>query len=338
MFITGSQGFIASYVCEELLSSGYKVIGIDDYSKYGYIKRLHDDHPNFELLPYDILSPHFVEFSDGINYLYKRVEGVDYIIHLAAKIGGIKYFHKYAYDLLVTNNAIDQVIFDLAIWAKPKKFIYFSSSMVFESGEAPHCEDDLIEIPPPKSTYGFSKLAGEYYCKGMWEQYGIEYNIIRPFNCVAGAGEDVCKDEDPNDLDEYGISLAHVIPDFVYKALKKVNPFPIYGKGNQVRCFTHARDIAAGTRIVLEKGRKNMDYNICRYEPITMLALAEKIWVKVNPDIPFTPKFLEPFRYDVQERSAYGTFAREDLGFKAQISLDESLDEVITHMRAKLAN
>lgn len=334
VLLTGSQGFIGSYVAQELLDNGYRVIGIDDYSKYGLVKRSHDNHPNFKLKKGDILGPSW-SFRCGT---WSDADSFDYIIHLAAKIGGIKYFHKYAYDLLTKNNAIDRAIFDLAIERKPKKLVYFSSSMVFESGEAPHHEDDLSDIPPPKSTYGFSKLSGEYYCKGMLEQYGIPFNIVRPFNCVAGEGEDTAKDEDPNDLDQYGISLAHVIPDFVYKAIKKINPFPIYGDGSQIRCFTHAKDIARGTRIVMEKGKDNYDYNIIRYEPITMLDLAKKIWKKVNPNTKFVPMFIKPFRYDVQNRSAYGTFAEETLGFKAEISLDESLDEVIHHMRAKLAN
>lgn len=331
--VTGSQGFIGSYVVAELLEHGYKVIGIDNYSKYGSIARKHDNHPNFRLIKADLVDGFGI--YNWLAWCQERhiSDEVDYIVHLAARIGGIKYFHKYAYDLLAENGAIDKAVCDLAIKLKVKKLVYFSSSMVFESGEAPHHEDDLPEIPPPRSTYGFSKLAGEYYCKGMFEQYGINYNIVRPFNCVAGEGEDKAKDESPNDLDEFGISLAHVIPDFVYKALKKCDPFPIYGDGSQIRCFTHAKDIAKSTRIIMEKGGDRMDYNVVRYEPITMLDLAQKIWNKVNPALEFNPQFVKPFKYDVKERSAYSTFLYEDLGFKPQISLDESLDEVINHMR-----
>lgn len=327
VLVTGSQGFIGGYVVQELLDNGYEVVGIDNYSKYGDINRKHDKNPNFTLYTIDITRP---DLFMGIG---TQLMGVDYIIHLAARIGGIKYFHKYAYDLLAENGAIDKAVCDLARLLKVKKLVYFSSSMVFESGEAPHHEDDITQIPPPLSTYGFSKLAGEYYCKGMYEQYGINYNIVRPFNCVAGEGEDKAKDEDPNDLDEFGISLAHVIPDFVYKALKKCDPFPIYGDGSQIRCFTHAKDIAKATRIIMEKGGDRMDYNVVRYEPVTMLDLAQKIWDKVNPTLGFNPQFVKPFKYDVKERSAYSTFLYEDLGFKPEISLDESLDEVINHMR-----
>lgn len=334
ILLTGSQGFIGSYVAEELLNNGYKVIGIDNYSKYGAIPREHNRHPNFKLMYTDITG---IKLHHWLSWcLEQRIPNeINYIVHLAAKIGGIKYFHQYPYDLLSSNAAIDKAICDLAIVLKPKKIIYFSSSMVYERGEAPHREDDILTIPPPRSTYGFSKLAGEYNCKGLFEQYGIKYHIIRPFNCI-GITEDKALDEKPGDLDEFGISLAHVIPDFIYKALKKLDPFPIYGDGSQIRCFTHGKDIAKATRLIMECDRKNADYNVVRYEPITMLDLGKKIWDKINPDLPFNPTFLKPFKYDVKERTATSSCLYEELGFKPEISLDESLDESIEHMKEKI--
>ena len=56
VLITGSQGFIGSYVCEELLSHGYEVIGVDNYSKYGKVVRHHDTHPNFIVHEMDVLD------------------------------------------------------------------------------------------------------------------------------------------------------------------------------------------------------------------------------------------------------------------------------------------
>ena len=108
-------------------------------------------------------------------------------------IGGITYFHKYAYDLLAENERIAAATFDAAIKAFQedhlKKILVLSSSMVFESTTLyPSTEDSLKTIPSPLSTYGFQKLATEYYAKGAFEQYNLPYTIVRPFNCI-GVGE-----------------------------------------------------------------------------------------------------------------------------------------------------
>ena len=170
ILITGSQGFIGSYLCAEFLSKGYKVIGIDNFSKYGPLTRPHDSHPNFELIEMDVIDlPR--------DKILPKLQDVEYIISGAAMIGGITYFHKYAYDLLATNERIMASTFDLAIKLHEKgifkRIIAISSSMVFENTTVyPTPEINVKTCAPPLSTYGFQKLAVEYFCKGANEQYG----------------------------------------------------------------------------------------------------------------------------------------------------------------------
>ena len=187
VLITGSQGFIGSYLCAEFLEKGYHVVGVDNFSKYGPITRPHDNHPNFHLIEMDV-----IDFD--VDNLLPELQDVEYIISGAAMIGGITYFHKYAYDLLATNERIMASTFDLAIKLHQqgvlKRIIALSSSMVFENTKVyPTPENDIKTCAPPMSTYGFQKLAVEYFCKGAHEQYGVPYTIIRPFNCV-GVGEE----------------------------------------------------------------------------------------------------------------------------------------------------
>src|SRR5215471_17602615 len=110
-----------------------------------------------------------------------------------SKYGGISYFHEFAYDLLAENERITAAIFDAAIEAHKrgtlKKINVISSSMVYESAAIwPTPEGEQRRCPPPSSTYGFQKLATEYFAQGAWEQYKLPFTIIRPFNCV-GVGE-----------------------------------------------------------------------------------------------------------------------------------------------------
>ena len=100
-------------------------------------------------------------------------------------IGGISYFHTYAYDLLATNERIIAASCDAAIAAhrdgRLRKVTYLSSSMVFESAdEWPSYEGQQREIPPPLSSYGFQKLAVEYFARAAWEQYQLPYTHRAP--------------------------------------------------------------------------------------------------------------------------------------------------------------
>lgn len=241
VLITGSQGFIGSYLCAEFLEKGYHVIGIDNFSKYGPVTRAHDNHPNFELIEMDVID------LDPNDILPQLVD-IDYVIAGAAMIGGITYFHKYAYDLLATNERILASTFDLAIKLNKnnnlKRIVVLSSSMVFENTEVyPTPESEILTCAPPMSTYGFQKLAVEYFCKGALEQYGLPYTIIRPFNCV-GVGEEDAIGEHEVKSGNIKLMMSHVLPDIINKILKGQDPLRVLGTGEQVRCYTNGREVS----------------------------------------------------------------------------------------------
>jgi UDP-glucose 4-epimerase len=335
ILLTGSQGFIGSYLCLELLNNGYEVVGIDNFSKYGPITRPHDNHPNFKLVNMDVRD------LDRLKELPKELLDIDYIIAGAAMIGGISYFHKYAYDLLATNERILASTFDLAIRLFKenalKRIIVLSSSMVFENTKIfPTPEIEIKECPPPLSTYGFQKLSCEYFCKGAHEQYGLPYSIVRPFNCV-GVGEDVALGEEKIKSGNVELMMSHVLPDIVNKILQGQDPLNILGTGEQVRCYTNGKDIAKGIRMVLESEKAiNEDFNISVSQPTSVLELAEKVWNKLLPNRKFSFTSEPSYLYDVQKRIPDVTKAEKILGFKAEINLDESIDEVISYMKGKL--
>lgn len=332
ILITGSQGFIGTYICNEFLSKGYQVIGVDNFSKYGKLTRPHDTHKNFTLYEANILDD---EFKDIV-----KNEKPNMIIAGAAMIGGITYFHKFAYDLLAENERIIAQTFDAAIngyqegWLE--RICVLSSSMVFEETKLyPTPESEVKTCPPPASTYGFQKLAVEYFAKGANEQYGLPYTIIRPFNCV-GVGEEDSIHEHEITSGNIKLMMSHVMPDLINKILKGQNPLHILGEGNQVRCYTNGKDLARGIRMCVESEKTiNDDFNISTSVATTVLELAEAIWNKINPDQPFTYTSDKPFMYDVQKRIPNTDKAKNILGFEHEISLNESLDEVIEYMKIK---
>jgi UDP-glucose 4-epimerase len=331
ILITGSQGFIGTYLCAEFLKQGYEVIGVDNFSKYGPVSRPHDTNPDFHLVEMDVLDFDLVT----LNPLFKDV---DYIIACAAMIGGISYFHKYAYDLLATNERILAQTFDLALRLHKeeslKRILVLSSSMVFESTELyPTPETEVTKCPPPLSTYGFQKLAVEYFCKGAHEQYGLPYTIIRPFNCVGVGEEDsICEEEVMSG--NIKLMMSHVLPDLINKILKGQDPVRILGEGSQVRCYTNGVDIARGIRMAIESDAAlNEDFNISTPTATTVLELVKLIWSILKPGEEFRYESDEPYQYDVQRRIPDVTKATDLIGFEAEIGLEESVREVINYMR-----
>jgi UDP-glucose 4-epimerase len=212
-----------------------------------------------------------------------------------------------------------------------QKVTYLSSSMVFESAtEWPSYEGQQLEIPPPLSSYGFQKLAVEYYAKSAWEQYQLPYTIVRPFNCV-GVGEGRALGEATVLSGNVELAMSHVVPDLVQKVLKGQDPLHILGSGAQVRHYTYGGDLAKGIVTAMEHpDALNEDFNISTEQSTTVLELAELIWRKIKgDDVPFRYVSDDPFEYDVQKRVPAVGKAKRVLGFETTTPLDEMLDEVI---------
>ncbi len=325
VLMTGSAGFIGGYVVEELLGRGHEVVGLDNFSKYGRVTHSYDEHPGYRLVEGD---------ARDTELLAKLLADCDHFIAGAAMIGGISYFHTYAYDLLATNERIMAASCDAAIAAhregRLQKVTYLSSSMVFESADRwPSREGDERRIPPPLSSYGFQKLAVEYYAKAAWDQYQLPYTIVRPFNCV-GVGEGRALGDHEVLSGNVKLAMSHVVPDLVQKVVKGQDPLHILGAGDQIRHYTYGGDLARGIATAVEHpAARNEDFNISTAQSTTVLELAEVIWRKIKGDAPLTVVHDDPFEHDVQRRVPDVTKAREVLGFEATTTLDEMLDEVI---------
>jgi len=332
ILVTGSAGFIAGYLIEELLKYGHEVIGIDNYSKYGRVEKSYDKNSCYTFVEGDVKN---------ISLMKELIKDCDQVIAIAAMIGGITYFHEYAYDLLAENERITASTFDAAIWAyqnkKLKKINVLSSSMVYEcSNVYPTPEGNQAKSPPPLSTYGFQKLACEYYAKGAYEQYSLPFTIIRPFNCV-GVGEQRAKNEKEIMSGNVKLAMSHVVPDLVQKILKGQDPLHILGAGNQIRHYTYGGDLAEGIRLCIENEKAiNNDFNLSTPISTSVLELAQIIWSKINGDKPFHYISDMAYEYDVQKRVPSVQKAKDILDFEAKTSLSDTLDEVIPWIREQI--
>lgn len=334
VLITGSAGFIGGYLVGALLDRGYEVTGLDNHSKYGELMMSYDEHPNYT----------FVEGDARDTDLVRRLlDDCDHLVAGAAMIGGIAYFHAYAYDLLATNERIIAATCDAAIdgfhRGRLQKVTYLSSSMVYESTDRwPSVEGDEGKIPPPLSSYGFQKLACEYFARAAWDQHRLPYTIVRPFNCV-GVGEQRALGDVEMPSGNVKLAMSHVVPDLVQKVLKGQDPLHVLGDGTQVRHYTYGADLARGIVAAMETpAARNEDFNLSTAESTTVRELAELIWRKCKGDAPLRLVHDEPFAHDVQRRVPDVRKAKKLLGFEATTSLDAMLDEVIPWVRQAISD
>jgi len=212
VLVTGGCGFIGSEVVRQLLAKGYRVRIADDLSKPSSRPPAGAEFVRVDLTDPARARPVF--------------DGVRICVNLAAKIGGIGYFHRYPATILSENAKIYSTTFEAAAASPVERMVFVSSSMVYEAADRfPSREEDILAIPPPFTAYGFSKLMGEWYCRAFADQHGLRYTIIRPFNAY-GPGEEAGEQ----------VGESHVIPDLIKKMLGGQYPVELLGDGKQTRC------------------------------------------------------------------------------------------------------
>jgi nucleoside-diphosphate-sugar epimerase len=315
--ITGGAGFLGSHIVDYFVDQDQDVIVVDDFSS-GHEENLDNSRDEIEIRKLDLTDPAAVD----------QLGDIDIIVHLAAKIGGIGYFHEVPAEIIAKNDAMNKVVFDAAVEHDFDRVVYASSSMVYERAtEFPVTEDVVDDIPAPDSAYGFQKLAGEYYCEAYHDQHDIEYSIFRPFNAVGTR-------EPPGDK----IGQAHVIPDFVLKILeKRQDPLHVLGDGRQIRAFTNVRDIASGVyKCSFEEAAANDAFNLGSEDGIEMRDLARKIWERSDRDSEIEFEMEDAFEHDVRRRIPSSQKAKDVLGWEPEATLEESLTEYIEWYREEL--
>jgi nucleoside-diphosphate-sugar epimerase len=255
------------------------------------------------------------------------MRGCAQVIHLAPIVGGIVDFEHLPHTLTELNNALHNALIRAALDLEVQRFVYVSSALVFEQAELfPTPEEYLHRCPVPESTYGFSKLTGEVYCRAAHEEHGLPYTICRPFSPY-GPGEV------PNT--EPGTSLA--VRELISKVLAGQRPLEIFGSGEHRRTLTHVDDIADG--IVVAMGSPaglNEDFNISASQELTVTEIARLIWNACgeDPDA-FAVQYLPGLDGDVKRRWPSVHKARSLLGWEARIEVGEGIAATVRWMRAR---
>jgi len=275
IIVTGSEGSLMQALIPRLLHSGHSIVGIDNLYRYG--KPSDRAGKDYEFINQDLIDR---------DKIFNITKGADTIIHSAAKLYGVLGLLNYRADILGDDTAICSNIMQACVTNDISRVVYMSSSMVYDSCiqdiNVPLSETMTDTCPLPKTDYGLSKLVCERMIESFRQQYGIEYTIWRPFNIVS-----------PHEEPMTEIGFSHVLPDLIKNITKKqLNPLPIIGNGEQIRCFTWIDDVVD----IIEKysfseATKNETFNVCNVEPIKIKDLAQLIhetFTQKNDKLEFT--------------------------------------------------
>jgi nucleoside-diphosphate-sugar epimerase len=313
VLVTGGAGTIGAAVVRRLLSDA------------AYEVRVSDQRPA-PVWMREGCEVHTGDLRD-IGQARAATAGCSQVIHLAAIVGGIANFHKLPHTLTEVNNALYNSVIRAALDHDVARFVYVSSSMVFERAtEFPTTEAHLPDCPTPQSAYGFSKLTGEVYVRAANEEHGLPYTICRPFNAY-GPGE--MPDDEPG--------IAHAVPDLIRKALTGRTPLEIFGDGTQTRTLTHVDDIADGivTAMASPAGLRE-DFNISASRELTVAEIAKVIWEACgNPADAFALEHLPTFPVDVVRRWPSVEKAQRLLGWEAKIGIERGIAQTVSWLRER---
>ena len=318
ILITGGAGFIGSHLAELYLASRHEVFVIDDLST-GSIENIEHLKPN----------PHFHYFLESITneqLLRELIDKCDLIVHLAAAVG-VQLIVESPVNTIETNIYGTELVLKYANLKKKKVLIASTSEVYGKSQKESFSEDDdLVMGATTKGrwSYACSKAIDEFLALAYWKERKLPVVVVRLFNTIG-----------PRQTGRYGM----VAPRFVRAALCN-EPLPVYGTGEQTRCFTNVKDVVHALKRLLETDEAIGEiFNIGSTERISIEGLAHKIKAMTGSQsevvhIPYEKAYAEGFE-DMLRRMPDVSKLQRVIGFVPETQLDKTLNDVIEWIRAQ---
>lgn len=310
ILVIGGAGFIGSHVVDELTREDVKEIVIYDNFCRGTMDNLRNALRDPRVKVYEVGGD-----ICQTDILDSAMEGVDYVIHLAALwLLQCYEYPRVAFDVNIRGTFN---VLETCIKHNVKKLVYSSSASVY---------GDAVEIPMTekhpynnKTFYGATKIAGEQMCRAFRHRYGLNYVALRYMN-VYGPRQDY-----------KGVYIAVMMK--ILDRLDQGLPPIVYGDGSQSYDFVYVLDVARANICALKSASNDKFYNIGMGIQTSIKELCELILKITGKD--YEIQFEPTGQTFVTNRVGSTDKAKNDLGFEAKISLEQGLRSLIEWRRGE---
>lgn len=322
VLVTGGASFIGSHIVDRLLELGANVRIADDLSS-GRMENL-EYHLKLGEKERCWMGDRIKFFMGDLKdkcFTKKVMSGVDTVFHLAALHGGRGYIHTHPAQCC-TNMILDQLVYEEARKAGVDRICFASSACVYpsylqeETGSSYLLkEEDADPFVRDKAfadlEYGWAKLMGEMALKAYHRQYGMKTSSVRIFTAYGPRENET-----------------HAIIALIAKAFVRLDPYVIWGTGEQDRNFTYVQDIVDAMILASERIEDGSPVNAGREDRITLNQAAELVFEIAG----WRPKEIEndlSKPQGVASRAADITRAIRTLGWEPRVSYREGFERTM---------
>lgn len=317
VLVTGGASFIGSHLVDRLVDLGARVRVADDLSS-GSLENLRDSLDRIEFREGDLRQREFARCV---------MEGVDVVFHLAACHGGRGFIDTHPADC-AGNLVLDGVVFSEACHAGVERVCFASSACVYpvhlqgvpSNGETVYLREEWADPFRPgcaesDGEYGWAKLMGEMALRAYWKQYGMKSVSCRLFTAYG---------ERENET--------HAVIALIAKAFIGMDPYEVWGNGQQDRNFTYVGDIVEGMMRAAARIHDASPVNIGTSEHIRIIDIVHLIFDEIG----FTPRSIA---FDVSKpvgvfsRAADLTRTRNVLGWEPTTKIEDGIRRTVAWYR-----
>ena len=314
VLVTGGASFIGSHLVDTLVQLGTKVTVVDNLSS-GKIHNLEQSINQVKFIQKDL---EYITKDEISQIFYDQ----NIVFHLAAVHGGRGFIQTHPADVC-SNFSIDHHVFEAALNSNVENIVFSSTACVYPSilqskigsnYNLKESDSDISKLDTFLSAdieYGWAKLMSEMQSNAFIKQYGLRTCPVR-FVTAYGPRE----------------NETHAIIALIHKALQKMDPYPIWGDGEQERDFTYIEDIVNGTIRAAESIFDGTPVNLGTGRRYKIINVVKTIFEIIGWE-PEKIQFETSMPVGPLSRALDNTRAKELLGWEPKFTLKQGLMKTI---------